>query len=84
MRDHGLFYVAGLQAELVKHRPAYADRAIRTAESITDDGLKSVTVRNVAIALAPADTEHAERIAQNVTDAGDRVGALAAIAEARR
>ncbi|WP_181860794.1 caspase, EACC1-associated type [Streptomyces diacarni] len=84
MRDHGLFYVASLQAEVVKHRPAHADRAIRTAESITDDGLKSVTVRNVAIALAPADTEHAERIAQNVTDAGDRAGALAAIAEARR
>ncbi|WAP54973.1 caspase family protein [Streptomyces sp. S465] len=78
-----LWSIAGLQAELVKRRPAYADRARRTAESITDDLYKAIAVHDLALALAPADTDQAERIARNITDAYYRASALAAIAEAR-
>lgn len=84
LRDHGLFSMGSLQSALVRHSPGWADRARRTAESITDERLKSVALRDVVMALAPADTEYAEHLAQRVTDAGDRAGALAAIAEARR
>ncbi|MFE9727929.1 hypothetical protein ACFYQ5_31280 [Streptomyces sp. NPDC005794] len=82
-RDHALGNIARLQAKLVKRRPAYADHARRTAESITDDLYKSIAVRDLVIALAPADTEQAERIAQNITNVSYRASALTAIAEAR-
>ncbi|MFC0598381.1 caspase, EACC1-associated type [Streptomyces palmae] len=82
-RNLRLLQLMRLQAEIVERTPAYADRARRTAERITDDVFKAVALKDLVVALAPADTEHAERIAQDITDARWQAHALASIAKAR-
>ncbi|MFB7853327.1 caspase family protein [Streptomyces sp. NPDC056053] len=81
-RDSALETIVQLYAEIVEHRPAYAGRALRTTEDITDGLWKSIALMDLAKKLALADTEHAERIAQEITNPAHRASALTEIAKA--
>lgn len=81
-RDRSLVEIVLLQSELAPRRPAYADRARRTADRITDDDQRAYALWHLAKALAPADTEAAERITQAISKPDLRALALTEIAKA--
>lgn len=81
-RDTRLVEIVLLQAELVPRRPAYADRARRTADRVTDEDQRAYALWRLAKAVAPVDTETAERITQAIPKPNFRAFALTEITKA--
>ncbi|MDG9722135.1 caspase, EACC1-associated type [Streptomyces sp. DH41] len=71
-----------LWMKIVERRPAYANRARLTAKKIADDEDRARALGHLAAALAPADPEHAERIAEDIPVSTAKAVALIAISKA--
>ncbi|MEU3730572.1 caspase family protein [Streptomyces sp. NPDC033538] len=74
--------IVSLWVDIVRHKPAHADRARLTAKRIADDEKRAGALGRIAIALAPADPGHAEHIAEDIPDPAWKARALIAISKA--
>ncbi|MFE8921456.1 caspase family protein [Streptomyces rochei] len=71
-----------LWARIVERRPSYANRARLTAKKVADDEKRAWALMRIVTALAPADPEHAERIAEDIPVSAAKAHALVAISKA--
>lgn len=71
-----------LWVKIVKRRPSHANRARLTAKKIVGDEDRARALGHLAAALAPADVEHAERIAEDIPVSTAKAVALIAISKA--